>query len=303
MDYSDITAKMRGVIPFLPTPYLKKHGNGTKLDENGLRKNCRFLNQFPFDCVVPVAGTGDLMSLENKEYFRILEICKEELDASILIMPGLFLETERAIKAVKVLEKMNFRSVLSFPAPHLAISSRGLVAHWKTIARNTSLAITVFRAPWLPFDLNLLEELKDKKNIVAIKEETGDILWFRKAIESYGDRYAVIGGGELQFLNYLLVGAQGITTGLPNFMPEPFFRMFQLAENNKYQEAIILNKKLMPLLTLRQKPGNAIPLLKYAMDLVGLCGGVNRLPQMELTDEDKSLTRKYLCEIGVIKQN
>lgn len=295
----EVLERLVGVIPFLPTPFAG--GNPfTELDEESLRKNLRYLAQFPFSCVVPAAGTGDLMTLTDREYLKVVEICLEEVGKRFLVMPGLPQETERAVRLAKELETMGCECLLSFPPPTLNLSERGLCGHWRTVARAVHCAVVVFRAPWLPFSMRVLEELSGEGNIVAVKEETGDVLWFRRAKQIYGDRYQFIGGGELQFLHYMLAGAKGITTGLPNFMPEPFFKLFELAQAGRYQEAAAFHETLLPLLSLRQKQGNPIPLLKYAMNLAGLCGGVNRLPQIDLSPEDKKLTEQYLKELKVI---
>lgn len=302
MNKDKILSRLKGIIPFVPTPFVTSEYPFTRLNEEGLITNLDYLAKYPFDCIAPTAGTGDLMTLTDEEYKAILNITMERVGEKFLIMPGLFQETERAIRMARYAQSIGYECVLSFPPPTLNLSQEGLCAHWRAIAEAVGgLAVIIFRAPWLPFSTEVLKELKDVPNIIAVKEETGDVLWFRKAKREYGGRYAFIGGGELQFLTYLMSGAEAITTGLPNFMPELFFRLYDLAKENQYVQAMELHDTLLPLLTLRQKQGNPIPLLKYAMELAGLAGGPNRLPQVGLSEEDKELTRKYLKELSIIK--
>lgn len=299
MNYTNVLGRLAGIIPFIPTPFKSAGSLFTELDEAGLRKNLQFLMQFPFSCISPTAGTGDLMTLSDDEYHSILNITMEEVGQRFLIMPGLPQETERAMRLARDVQAMGYECLLSFPPPALNLSEAGLCAHWRAISQAVDIPIIIFRASWIPFSMQVLEDLKDVQNIIAVKEETGDLLWFKNARRSYSDRYAFIGGGELQFLNYLLAGANAITTGLPNFMPRPFFSMFAYAMNNDYRKANALHEKLLPLLQIRQKQGNPIPLLKYSMDQVGLVGGTNRLPQIDLSEEDKKIVRQYLTELAI----
>lgn len=300
MNKNKVLDKLKGIIPFVPTPFVLGDFPFTKLDENGLRANLNYLSKNSFSCIAPTAGTGDLMTLTDEEYKIILKITLEEVGDKFLIMPGIFQETERAIRMAQYAQGIGYECILSFPPLTMNLSEAGLCAHWRAIAESVDLAVIIFRAPWLQFTMEVLEELENVPNIIAVKEETGDVMWFRKAMRAYGNRYTFIGGGELQFLNYLLSGAEAITTGLPNFMPEMFFKMFDFAKTDQYAEAMKLHEKLLPLLTLRQKQGNPVPLLKYAMELVGLVGGPNRLPQMELSEEDKEQTRHCLKELNII---
>ncbi|MDL2229556.1 dihydrodipicolinate synthase family protein [Treponema sp. OttesenSCG-928-L16] len=296
MGYDKTIERLEGIIPFIPTPFVQNGNLFTAISEEGLRRNLRFLEQFSFSCISPAAGTGDLMTLDDNEYQTVLKISMEEAGKRFLLLPGLPQETERAMRMARYAQSIGYECLLSFPGPSLNLSEPGLICHWRSIASCVTIPIIIFRAPWLPFSMNVLEALSDVGNIIGVKEETGDLLWFRTARARYNERYVFIGGGELQFVNYLLAGARAITTGLPNFMPKPFFDIFNYAREDKYAEANKLHESLFPLLSIRQKQGNPIPVLKYAMDSVGLCGGANRLPQVDLCPEDKLAVDRILVE-------
>lgn len=301
IDTRSIVERLDGIIPFVPTPFREADdGLLTCVDEEGLRNNVRFLAKHHFKTICPCAGTGELFTLSDTEYRLVLRATVEEVGNHFLVLPGIPPETERAISAAQYAQELGCKCVLSFPPPALGVSEEGMYQHWRAIANSIDIGVVVFRAPWLPFSLDLLERLVQIPNVIAVKEETNDLGWYQKAERQMNGKVLFIGGGELHLPHYLVLGVWGITTGLPNFMPEPFLEMYSAAKNNDFARTIALHRKLRPLLELRQKPGNAIPLLKRGMDLVGLCGGVNRLPQVPLSHEDERLLVKYLSELGVI---
>lgn len=301
--FDSVVKRFSGIMPFVPTPFMAGSDPGTTLlNEEGLRENLRFLAKYDFQVIFPCAGTGELFAISETEYKRVLEIAMQEIGDDALVIPGLPTEIEGAINAARYAQKLGCQCVLAFPPNTLGgVSEKGIYNYWEAIANSVDIGIMVFRAPWLPFSLDLLEKLVKIPNIISVKEETHDFGWYQRAYQRLNGKTTFVGGGELFLAYYLMSGVKGVTTGLPNFMPEPFIEMHSAAESNDFAQVMRIYQKLQPLLAFRQKPGNAIPVVKRGMDLVGLTGGPNRLPQVPLSDEDDDELRKHLITLGIIE--
>lgn len=299
MDYEELKGKLRGIFVFPTTPY---NDDATDVDEEGIRRNVRFLVDSGIKIVVPCGGTGEFFSLSVDEHDRIISAVADECKGKAMVIAGIGHSTHVAVKMAEHAESAGCDAVMVIP-PSIHASDQGLYEHYKAIASSVSIGVMIFRVPWgAPLSMELVTKLADIDNIVAVKEETGDIEWFRKLLKAVGDKVVgICGVSEKVFPYYYMVGARGTSTGIAGFAPQLSLKMYDALVNNDFATVLDLHKKLMPLHDLRARHGNAIPVVKAALDMLGLRGGPVRLPLLPLSPEDRKELQKILVELGILE--
>lgn len=298
MALEEVKRNVKGMLAFAVTPFKDEPGAPEPIvDEEGLRRNIRFLLKHEIYCIVTCAGTGEIGNLTMDEHRRVVRIVAEEARGKAVVFAGVGQRTAVAVQMARNAQEGGCDGVLVIPLP---LQEEPLHQHYKTIAQAVDIGVMAFRNPSSPFSLNFLSRLAEIPNVIAIKEETGDILAFRKMVLAGGHRFAYVGGGEMLAPYYFLAGGHGITTGLMNFIPQFSIEMYQAAVKGDWGAVMAIQKKLQPISDLRGKPGNGISLVKEAMDMLGLTGGSLRPPMAPLSREDREELRRLLADLGAL---
>jgi 4-hydroxy-tetrahydrodipicolinate synthase len=158
-----------------------------------------------------------------------------------------------------------------------------------------------------PFDTkvdltpDLLAEIAQIDNVVAVKEFSGDV---RRVLEirERAPGLAVIGGADDVVLESLLMGATGWFAGFPNVFPAESARLFELATAGKLEEARALYEPLVAAFRWDSRT-EFVQAIKLGMDLVGRRGGPCRPPRGPLSDVHREQVRadmgRALAALGV----
>lgn len=292
MDLITVRSWLQGVLVYAVTPF--SHDNPDVLDEGGLRRNVQFLITRRVKGVVPCGGTGEFWSLRLDEYKRVVETVRDAAGDTAIVMPGAGGSLDQAVAQVEYAEAVGCGAVMVFTPPG-RISESGLVAYFRAVANRTGLGVVPYLTS--PLSLTSLETLSDVANVVAIKDATGDLGWFRKAIRAVGSRVNWLCEGESLAPYYLLHGAVGLTSGVANFAPDLSLELSGAAQRGDFRRAGELQRFLDPWAELRGKPGNHVPVVKLAMDRLKLAGGSVRLPLLPLSEGDVREVDRLLADL------
>lgn len=299
MNYEALKEKLKGIFVFPTTPY---NADATDVDEEGARRNARFLVDNGIKIMVPCGGTGEFFSLSVDEHDRIISAVADECKGKAMVIAGIGHSTHTAVKMAQHAESAGCDAVMVIP-PSIHASDDGLYGHYKAVASSVSIGVMVFRVPWgAPLSMDLVARLAEIDNIVAVKEETGDIEWLRRFLKAVGDKVVgICGVSEKVFPYYYMIGARGTSTGIAGFAPRLSLAMYEALVNRDFATVLDVHKKLMPLHDLRGRHGNAIPAVKAALDMLGLRGGPVRLPLLPLSAEDREELRRILAGLGILE--
>ncbi len=135
--------------------------------------------------------------------------------------------------------------------------------------------------------------------MVIIKDSTKDLAWSRRMIDATHDRLLWICEGEAIAPYYFLHSLDGVTTGVANFLPELSLGMYESARTGDYETVVNIQRRLEPLNRLRGRPGNHVPVVKAALDTLGLAGGIVRPPLLPLGEVEKRELVEILRELGL----
>lgn len=179
----------------------------------------------------------------------------------------------------------------------------GLYQHFKTIARSTELPIILYNIPsrcvvnmTADTTLRLADECR---NIVAIKEASGDIEQVKAILAGAPEDFSVYSGDDSFTLPLMEAGGTGVISTISNVATAPMKAIVDAAAEGRWDEARALNEKLLPLMVGLFATTNPI-LVKEALDLVGFPVGGVRLPLVPATAEQREELKRVMQITGVL---
>jgi len=175
---------------------------------------------------------------------------------------------------------------------------RETVAYFKTIADSTSLPIMIYNNPVdykIEVTLDMFEELKECKNISAVKESTRDVTNVTRMKNRFGDRFSILCGVDTLAMEELCLGADGWVAGLVCAFPVETVAIYKLILAGKIEEAKKIYRWFMPLLELDIHP-KLVQYIKLAETQVGLGSEYVRAPRLTLEGEERQSILKIINE-------
>ena len=143
-------------------------------------------------------------------------------------------------------------------------------------------------------------QLAEHKNIVAVKEASGNIGYVAKVIHAIGDKMDVYSGNDDQIVPLMSLGAKGVISVLSNVMPKETHQMAQYCLDNDFQSASKMQIQLLDLINNLFIDVNPIP-VKEALNLMGLNVGECRMPLYKMAQKDIDSLKNSLIAHGLIK--
>lgn len=295
--------KIRGVVVVMITPFKENY----ELDEDGIRKLTRFLIDSGIKegkgVLVPAGSTGECAMLTDEERKRIFQIVKDEAKNEVPVVGGCnHTDTRTVIKLVHYAEEAGLDGVMISPPYYWKPDEKMILTHYKAIAKETSLGIMVYNnwfASQLDIPVDLMVKLVDEvPNIVALKDNCNIIDKLAKMIEVLGDRISIVNGaGEPHEPYAALMGAQGFVTGEACVIPKTCVAIYEAEEKKDWDKAKELLKKssiVWNYLLSGSHIADYIVRVKAALNILGLPGGVPRLPLLPATEEEKEELKRLL---------
>jgi 4-hydroxy-tetrahydrodipicolinate synthase len=288
-----------GSIVAIVTPF--KNG---KVDEKAFGDLIEWHMSSGTDAIVPCGTTGESATLEYEEHYRVIEIAVETVNKRVPVIAGTGANsTDETVMITKKAKKLGADAALLVAPYYNKPTQEGLYRHYKAVAEAVKMPLVLYNVPGrtavniLPPTVARLAELK---NIVAIKEATGDMKQVSEVVRLCGDRIAVISGDDFTTLPLLALGGQGVISVTANVAPREMSDMCRLWKEGKHDEARALHYRLEPLNNAMFIETNPIP-AKTALSLMGRIREEFRLPLCEMSDANKEKLRKAIQDFGLIR--
>ena len=275
---------LKGSIVALITPF-----KNDSLDEDTYRKLIDYHLKNGTNGVVPGGTTGESPTLSHSEHKKIIQIAVKECKGKIPIIAGTGSNsTDEAIDLSKYAEKAGSDALLVVTPYYNKPTQEGLYQHYKKINDNVGIPIIIYNIPSrsvIDMSVETLSKLYELKNIVGVKDATGDLKRVDSQLKSMGKEFIQLTGNDdnaLEFNKRGGVGAIGVTANIAAKLSSDF----QKACKNDMTEAVKLDKILQPLHSSLFIESNPSP-VKYAASLLKMCSPNVRLPLVEIRDETK----------------
>ena len=275
---------LKGSIVALITPF-----KNDSLDEDTYRKLINYHLKNGTNGVVPGGTTGESPTLSHSEHKKIIQIAVEECKGKIPIIAGTGSNsTDEAIDLSKYAEKAGSDAILVVTPYYNKPTQEGLYQHYKKINDNVGIPIIIYNIPSrsvIDMSVETMSKLYELKNIVGVKDATGDLKRVDAQLKSMGKEFIQLTGNDdnaLEFNKRGGAGAIGVTANVAAKLSSDF----QKACKNDMAEAVKLDKILQPLHSSLFIESNPSP-VKYAASLLKMCSPSVRLPLVEIRDETK----------------
>jgi len=269
------------------TPFDK---NG-KVDEDGLRANVKFQIKKGIDGLVPVGTTGECSTLSYEEHNRVVEVVVDVAKGKVPVLAGTGSNsTWEAIMLTKHAKEVGADGALLVVPYYNKPTQAGLYAHFKKLAEEVDIPQVIYNIPSRTA-VNMLPETMAKlaklKNIVGVKEATGDMKQVAKIIElTRGEDFSVISGNDSDTLAIMKLGGVGVISVASNIVPDKVVKIVESFRSGDVKTAEKIDRELSPLykaLFIETNPGP----VKMAMNWMGMAAGGPRLPLVELEPENQ----------------
>jgi 4-hydroxy-tetrahydrodipicolinate synthase len=283
------------------TPFDKKD----RVDEDGLRENVKFQIKNGINGLVPVGSTGECSTLSYEEHNRIIEIVIDAAKGRVPVLAGTGSNsTWEAIMLTKHAKEVGADGALLVVPYYNKPTQAGLYAHFKKLAEEVDIPQVIYNIPSRTV-VNMLPETMAKlaklKNIVGVKEASGDINQIAKIIElTRGEDFSVISGNDSDTLAVMKLGGVGIISVISNIVPDKVVKMVESFRSGDVKTAEKIDRELSSLYKVLFIETNPVP-VKMAMNWMGMAAGEARLPLVELEPENQKKLRKVLADMKLVR--
>ena len=299
---------MTGIIPELPfkgvnTALITPFKDG-QIDKIALRDLVNWQIQQGVHGLVPVGTTGESPTLSHEEHDEVIEITVTEAAGRVPVIAGAGSNnTSEAIRLAKHAEEVGANAVLIVSPYYNKPTQQGLKAHFLSIADElSSIPLIVYDIPGrsiVSVEDELLAELAKHKNIIGIKDATGDAARPARLSNLIGDDFCQLSGDDATAFSYLASGGHGMISVVSNVAPKLYSNMYNSFCAGDIKTGMEINKKLMALHDGLFCEASPAP-VKYAAERLRLCKSELRLPLVSASDEAKRIIDKALALAGLV---
>ena len=284
--------KFYGAFTALITPFTS---NG--IDEAAYKKLIDWQIAQGIHGLVPCGTTGESPTLSSKEHEQTIELCVRTVNKRVPVIAGTGSNcTREAINMTKYAAKVGADAVLVVTPYYNKPTNKGIYLHYKAISESADIPIILYNIAGRTgknIEPDLMAKLGQIKNIIGVKEASGNLDQMKKIRVLCPKDFLLISGDDALTLPVLSMGGVGIISVASNIVPKDIVELV----NTKSQA---LNAKLLPLIEALFIETNPIP-VKTAASLMGLCSAAMRLPMCEMEEANLAKLKQALKSYGVLK--
>jgi len=276
------------------------------LDEENYIKLINFHLENNTNGLVPAGTTGESPTLSHKEHEKVIEICIKETKGKIPVIAGTGSNsTVEAIALTKHAEKAGADGALVVTPYYNKPTQEGLYQHYKAINDNVSFPIIIYNIPSrcvIDMSVDTMARLFELKNIVGVKDATGDLNRLEQTIKKLGPEFIQLTGEDGLAFKFNRRGGVGMISVTANIAPKLCSDMQKYSKSksdNEIKEAERIDQVLQPLHNSLFIESNPAP-VKYAAKVLGLCDDEIRLPLVKIKKETQEEVKKALSSAKLI---
>ncbi|WP_284443276.1 4-hydroxy-tetrahydrodipicolinate synthase [Buchnera aphidicola] len=248
--------------------------------------------------IVSIGTTGESATLSQEEHVHVVMLTLELADKRIPIIAGTGANaTTEAISLTKRFEKSGIAGCLTVTPYYNRPTQEGLYQHFKAISENTELPQILYNVPSRT-GCDLLPETVAKlaqfKNIIGIKEATGDLSRINKIKELVKSDFLLISGDDATALDFMQLGGQGVISVTANIAAKEMMQICSYALKGDFIKARAINKRLILLHEALFIEPNPIPIKWLAKKLGLIKSDTLRLPMTPILDSTRLQLEKAI---------
>ena len=274
--------KLKGTGVAIVTPF---HKDGS-IDFRSLGKVVEHIIKGGCEYIVALGTTGESVTLNKDEKAAIISYIVQLVDERVPVIVGIGGNNTRDIlNCFSTYDFDGISAILSVSPYYNKPNQRGIYAHYKALAEASPLPLILYNVPGrtsanITADTTL-KLARDFKNIIAIKEASGNLEQVMKIIKNKPKDFLVISGDDLITLPIIACGGDGVISVVANAYPKDFSEMTRQALAGNFSSAQKLHYKLTDVIEQMFADGNPAG-VKTFLELLKLCSSTVRLPLVKV---------------------
>jgi 4-hydroxy-tetrahydrodipicolinate synthase len=289
---------LKGLFTAIITPF--KNG---KIDENAFARLIEAQIAGGVDGIVPCGTTGESPTLSHDEHNYLIELAVSVVNNRIKIIAGTGSNcTREAISLTQKAENYKVSAALIVAPYYNKPTKEGVYLHYKAISDNSNVPIIVYNVPSrtvVDISDEEIAKIAKLKNIVGVKDATGDLSRVRKLKKMVDKDFSILSGEDPSMVEFNKLGGDGIISVTSNIVPSLCSSMQRLSEARDFNGAMRIQNDLLNLNKLLFANTNPIP-IKYACYLADICKNEFRLPLSEPDIELQKSLKEELIKLNII---
>ena len=256
--------------------------------------------------LVPAGTTGESPTLSHLEHQKVIELCIKESNGKNIVIAGTGSNsTEEAISLTKHAEKVGANAALIVTPYYNKPTQEGLFQHYKAINDKCEIPILIYNIPGrsvIDMSIDTMARLFELKNIVGVKDATGDLNRVDQQKAKMGSEFIQLTGNDdnaLEFNKRGGIGSISVTANIAPKLCSDFQKASTSPSNKDKEKAFNLDAILQPIHSSMFIESNPSP-VKYAAKLLGLCEDDVRLPLVKVTESTKKIIKKALVSANLL---
>ena len=271
-----------------------------KLDVDSYIKLIHFHMENGTNALVPAGTTGESPTLSHDEHQKVIDLCIQESKNKLPVIAGTGSNsTEEAISLTTHAEKAGANAALIVTPYYNKPTQEGLYQHYKAINDKCGIPIIIYNIPGrsvIDMSVETMTRLFELKNIIGVKDATGDLDRVDKQLKAMGKDFIQLTGNDdnaLEFNKRGGVGAISVTANIAPRLCSQFQTLSILTNDESKKEAKKIDDILQILHSAMFVESNPSP-VKFAAKQLGLCDDAVRLPLVKVTEQTKEIIDKAL---------
>lgn len=291
--------KLEGVFTAIVTPMT---ADGA-LDEKALRRLVDFQIEGGVSGLVPVGTTGESPTLDGDECKRVIGIVVQQARGRVPVIAGAGSNsTSEAVHYAKDAKEAGADATLQVAPYYNKPTNQGFLGHFRAIADAVDLPMVVYNIAGRTgknIDNPTMLELAQHRNIVAVKEASGDIGQIMDLIAKKPAAFTVLSGDDNLVFPVMALGGLGVISVASNLVPASMTRFVAAALKGDWNEARRMHYELLPLFKAIFIETNPIP-IKAAMAMKGMITESYRLPMCTMAAKNRESLQATLREMKIL---
>jgi 4-hydroxy-tetrahydrodipicolinate synthase len=287
----------KGVGTALITPFKQDQS----VDLDSLKKIVQQQLEGGIDALIVIGTTGESPVVDYDERRKIISLVVEEANGKVPVIVGTGTNnTKKVIENNQQAKDLKADGVLIVNPYYNKGTQESLIEHYKAISEKSLLPIILYNVPSRT-GMNILPETvvrihKECKNVVAVKEASGNISQIAHLISIKPSSLSVLSGNDDQTLPIMALGGDGVISVFSNPYPVEMKKITNAVLSNNLKLAQDLNNKYLSMMNVLFVETSPAP-VKYVMSRLGLCENVLRLPLLKASGKAEEVLEKEMKKL------
>ncbi len=281
----------------LVTPF-----NNNKVDFTVLGELIEWHIENKTDSIIVCGTTGESSTMSDEERKEVIKFTVNKVSKRIPVLAGSGTNnTAYSVELSRYCEEVGVDALLVVTPYYNKATPLGLQMHYEAIANSVNIPIILYNVPsrtGVNLTPAIVKKLSQIKNIVAIKEASGDISQVAEISRLCGEDIDIYSGNDDMIVPLLSLGGKGVISVVANILPKDTHDLVTQYLSGNIEEARKLQLKMNGLINTLFIEVNPIP-VKTAMNLMGMKAGDFRLPLTKMTNSNLEILKTEMKSYGI----